>query len=82
MRRVQRALSARMCDTRAMASHLLTPMTCMRQVGGTALMYAAAYGHTRLVDLLLSRGADARVKDAVRARARVRWPAWLDIDVA
>ncbi len=48
---------------------LLDASALCAQAGCTALMCAAMYGHTRLVDLLLSRGADASAKDAVRTHA-------------
>jgi hypothetical protein len=35
------------------------------QNGGTALVYAAAKGHTDTVELLLQRGADINLQDKV-----------------
>ncbi len=45
-------------------------MFCSRtaiQYGGTALIYAATYGHDVCVRLLLDAGADKNVADHVRA---------------
>ena len=43
--------------------------------GGTALMIAARYGHERVVELLLQRGADANLQESNGGTARCSPPA-------